>query len=295
MSDLGLRVSTHMRQSSARDGSRSSTAAPRTGPRPRGAGRRVRRRGGGGGTVHQRAGRRPGPRRRRRGTGGRRRAPDRRPRSPRADLDHPGPVGADPVGAAPAAGGGPDWPWLPLLTGVAVARALREAGAPADLKWPNDVLLGDAKVAGLLVERVETPDGPAAVVGIGINVSTTRAELGLDTATSLAEAGVVVDRTDLLVTLLRSLRREYDGWLAAGGSPAGSGLHAAYSSLCTTLGRSGPGRAARRRALHRRRDRHRAGRRAGGRRAVRAGHRRRRRCGARPGRPVSRRVRGSLP
>jgi len=131
-----------------------------------------------------------------------------------------------------------EWPWLPLLTGVAVARALREAGVPADLKWPNDVLLGDAKVAGLLVERVETSTGPAAVVGIGINVSTTRAELGLDTATSLAEAGVVVDRTDLLVTLLRSLRREYDGWLAAGGSPQGSGLHAAYSSLCTTVGRS---------------------------------------------------------
>jgi BirA family biotin operon repressor/biotin-[acetyl-CoA-carboxylase] ligase len=131
-----------------------------------------------------------------------------------------------------------DWPWLPLLTGVAVARALRELGAPADLKWPNDVLLGDAKVAGLLVERVETAAGPAAVVGIGINVSTTGAELGLDTATSLLEAGVVVDRTELLVTLLRGLRREYDAWSAAGGSPEGSGLHAAYSALCVTVGRT---------------------------------------------------------
>ncbi len=174
-----------------------------------------------------------------------------------------------------------DWPWLPLLTGVAVARALREAGAPADLKWPNDVLLGDAKVAGLLVERVETPDGPAAVVGIGINVSTTRAELGLDTATSLAEAGVVVDRTDLLVTLLRSLRREYDGWLAAGGSPAESGLHAAYSSLCVTLGRPVRVEVPAGEPVTGVADRDRARRRARGRRAVRDGHGRRRRCGAR--------------
>ncbi len=38
------------------------------------------------------------------------------------------------------------------------------------MKWPNDVLVGDRKVAGILLERVETPDGPAAVVGIGLNV-----------------------------------------------------------------------------------------------------------------------------
>jgi len=131
-----------------------------------------------------------------------------------------------------------DWPWLPLLTGVAVARALEESGASAGLKWPNDVLIGDVKVAGLLVERIETGSGPTAVVGVGLNVSTTRAELPAAGATSLAEAGTEMDRTDLLVTILRSLRREYDAWLAAAGSPLESGLHAAYSSLCTTLGRT---------------------------------------------------------
>lgn len=127
-----------------------------------------------------------------------------------------------------------DWPWLPLLTGVAVVRALREAGADAALKWPNDVLVGDQKVAGLLAERIDTATGPAAVLGIGLNVSTAREELPVETATSLALAGVVVDRTALLIGLLASLRREYLAWRAPAGSP---GLHAAYTELCTTLGR----------------------------------------------------------
>ena len=84
---------------------------------------------------------------------------------------------------------GPEqWPWLPLLTGYAVGTALRDAGFDAGVKWPNDVLIGDLKVAGILVERVDTPTGPAAVLGVGLNVSTTAEELPVPTATSLALA-----------------------------------------------------------------------------------------------------------
>lgn len=125
------------------------------------------------------------------------------------------------------------WPWLPLLVGVAAARALSEAGAPAELKWPNDVLVHGRKVAGILVERVETPTGPAAVAGIGINVSTTAAELPVAEATSLALEGVDADRTGLLATLLSVLGSVYTGWL---GDPAA--LRAAYVDLCATV----PGR-----------------------------------------------------
>jgi BirA family transcriptional regulator, biotin operon repressor / biotin---[acetyl-CoA-carboxylase] ligase len=69
------------------------------------------------------------------------------------------------------------WPWLPLLTGYAVDKALKARGLDAGVKWPNDVLIGGRKVAGILVERIETPDGPAAVVGVGINVAMTDTEL----------------------------------------------------------------------------------------------------------------------
>ncbi len=125
------------------------------------------------------------------------------------------------------------WPWLPLLTGYAAAWALRGAGADARLKWPNDVTVGDAKVAGILLERVETPDGPAAVLGIGVNVSTTRAELPVDTATSLSLLGVEADRTHLLGEILRVLAEQYDEWHASGGAS----LAAAYVPVCTTIGR----------------------------------------------------------
>lgn len=94
------------------------------------------------------------------------------------------------------------WPLIPLAAGYAVARAV---GERARLKWPNDVLIGDEKVSGILVERVGSQ--PAyAVIGIGINVDQSRAELPVPQATSLALAGMPVDRTELLGDVLRSLR-----------------------------------------------------------------------------------------
>jgi BirA family transcriptional regulator, biotin operon repressor / biotin---[acetyl-CoA-carboxylase] ligase len=94
------------------------------------------------------------------------------------------------------------WPVIPLAAGMAVARAI---GAPARLKWPNDVVLGEEKVCGILVERLATT--PAyAVIGIGINVDQRRDELPVETATSLALAGLPRDRTELFGQVLRELR-----------------------------------------------------------------------------------------
>lgn len=131
------------------------------------------------------------------------------------------------------------WPWLPLLAGVAVVEGIRRAtGLGASLKWPNDVLLDGAKVAGILVERVERPAGAAAVVGIGINVSTTRDELPVETATSLALAGAPApDRGALLVHVLAALGEEYDAWRAARGD-ASVRLRTSYVGVCDTLGRT---------------------------------------------------------
>lgn len=129
------------------------------------------------------------------------------------------------------------WPWLPLLTGHTVGKALRAEGYDAGVKWPNDVLIGDRKVAGILVERIDTPDGPAAVVGVGLNASLTEAELPVPTGTSLAiAAGAEPDRTVLLVGLLRSLREAYDAW-QAGGEAATARLRTSYAAGCVTVGR----------------------------------------------------------
>jgi BirA family biotin operon repressor/biotin-[acetyl-CoA-carboxylase] ligase len=129
------------------------------------------------------------------------------------------------------------WPWLPLLAGLAVVEGVRRAtGIEATLKWPNDVLVDDAKVAGILVERVESPAGAAAVVGVGLNVSSTRDELPVATATSLVLAGAVSpDRTRILAEVLSAFARLYDGWTAVRGD-AGRGLHAQYVAACSTIG-----------------------------------------------------------
>ncbi|MGH8861005.1 MAG: biotin--[acetyl-CoA-carboxylase] ligase [Jatrophihabitantaceae bacterium] len=135
--------------------------------------------------------------------------------------------------AAPVAG----WGWLPLLTGLAVHDALtRVAGAGPALKWPNDVLCGpaEAKVAGILAQTADR----AVVVGVGLNVTTTREELPVDTATSLALCGAhELDRAVLLIAILRRLDDRLERFEAARGDAAGCGLDVDYRQACATIGR----------------------------------------------------------
>ena len=127
--------------------------------------------------------------------------------------------------------------WIPLLAGVAVATAVRSVtGLDARLKWPNDVMIGEAKLAGILAEQ----SADAIVTGIGINVSTQRAELPVETATSLAVAGAAgLDRRELLCAILTEIERCYLAWTAppAPGDPDTSGLRPEYRRLSATLTR----------------------------------------------------------
>jgi BirA family biotin operon repressor/biotin-[acetyl-CoA-carboxylase] ligase len=132
------------------------------------------------------------------------------------------------------------WSWIPLLSGLAVAAAVRQvAEVEAELKWPNDVIVGDRKLAGLLVERVDagaTAADAAAVIGIGLNVSTTRAELPTPYATSLAlESATTTDRTTLVKAILRRLDGLLGEWEVGAGVASG-GLQDAYLAACTTIG-----------------------------------------------------------
>lgn len=166
--------------------------------------------------------------------------------------------------------------WAPLLAGVAVASALeRTAGVDARLKWPNDVLVDGAKIAGILAERW----GNAVVIGTGINVLQQRGELPVPTATSLlvaqgwraavaqgagvagareagmaaahaAVAGTVAahaaearaDAADirerLLIAVLDELARWYRAWLnqPQPGDADGCGLRAEYLRRSSTVG-----------------------------------------------------------
>ncbi|KGN41124.1 hypothetical protein N801_09135 [Knoellia aerolata DSM 18566] len=123
--------------------------------------------------------------------------------------------------------------WVPLVAGLALRDALTSvSGLEASLKWPNDLLLpadGDRKVAGILAEL--TPAG--VVVGTGVNVDQGRAELPVDTATSLRLAGAPGVRRERVLTAylvrLAALLRELDDDAYA--------VRAAYEAACTTVGR----------------------------------------------------------
>lgn len=108
-------------------------------------------------------------------------------------------------------------PLLPLAAGLAAAEAIRVvAGLAVDLRWPNDLLLGERKAGGILVEtRTAGIALDFAVVGVGINVRQRGFSSDLATpATSLdLEAGSSISRQTLLIALLESLERETLGLL----------------------------------------------------------------------------------
>ena len=117
-------------------------------------------------------------------------------------------------------------PWLPLVTGLAVATALQErAEVDAALKWPNDVLIDGRKVCGVLAEL---PVPGAVVLGIGLNVTTRASELPHERATSLRLAGASTsDRGTVLRAVLRSLGRVLSDVESA---------RAVYRERCSTVG-----------------------------------------------------------
>lgn len=128
--------------------------------------------------------------------------------------------------------------WLPLVAGVAVVSGLRrfaevenderDRTAGVALKWPNDVLIGERKLAGILAQRVDT----GIIVGIGLNVSLRADELPVPAATSLALEGIPADREPLLRAILRELARRHEEF-----ATDEAAVRRAYRELCGTIGR----------------------------------------------------------
>lgn len=136
-----------------------------------------------------------------------------------------------------------DASWLPLLSGMAMRRALGDvADVAGRLKWPNDVLVQEQpddpeapwlKISGVLCEMVR--GGGLVVIGAGANIDQTRAELPVETATSLALCGAGnVRREDVIVRYLSVLADLLRAWSEGGG--ALDAVRAAYRASCLTIG-----------------------------------------------------------
>ncbi|MFN0069407.1 MAG: biotin--[acetyl-CoA-carboxylase] ligase [Limisphaerales bacterium] len=128
---------------------------------------------------------------------------------------------------------------LTIAAAVALHRAvLAVSGLRAEIKWPNDLLLGGRKCAGILTELSAEPDRVRhLVLGVGVDVNLTAADLPRelrDTATSLRLAlGEPVDRPELASRLLAELDTAYAA-VRTGGFEA---LADEWEEACVTLGR----------------------------------------------------------
>lgn len=120
-----------------------------------------------------------------------------------------------------------NWGFIPLIVGTSLAQVLSDYGAK--LKWPNDVLMNEKKVAGIIAEA--TDDG--IVIGVGINVGMQVHQLPVPTATSLLIEGARnVSRNQLLVEFLINFEKKFLAW--DGGSDE---ITADYLKLSATVGR----------------------------------------------------------
>ena len=125
--------------------------------------------------------------------------------------------------------------FLVMASALAVAGAVEEVtGLRADIKWPNDVLLRQRKICGILIE---TSDG-FAVLGMGLNVNGSLADdadLGLRASTLADEAGHSVSREAVAIALLRRLDSAYTA-LQDGGVDARQTLRDEWRARLVTLG-----------------------------------------------------------
>ena len=113
------------------------------------------------------------------------------------------------------------WPLVTLMAAVAVHDSLLEAyDLTTDIKWPNDILVNDRKLCGILAETVETVAGSAVILGIGINLKESAFPEALRDSVTSVEAliGDKADREKLLAALRHSIVRRYEMLLTSDGA-----------------------------------------------------------------------------
>jgi BirA family biotin operon repressor/biotin-[acetyl-CoA-carboxylase] ligase len=124
-----------------------------------------------------------------------------------------------------------DWGFLTLITGMAVARSLNAfvtSAVPVTLKWPNDLLIGDKKLGGIIAEV----NGSSVIIGVGINIEMNLEELPVESATSLLISGASsFDRNKILAKILNELESALTSW------DSGEIFVDRYREVSSTLGK----------------------------------------------------------
>ena len=123
-----------------------------------------------------------------------------------------------------------EWNFLALLTALSITEALTSIDANQEIKvkWPNDILLNEKKIAGLLSQATEY----GVIIGVGLNVSMQDHELPVQTATSLILEGFKeVDRNKIAKKILQVFEKHFSLWASQGSAPFISD----YEKICSSL------------------------------------------------------------
>jgi len=123
-----------------------------------------------------------------------------------------------------------DWSFLTLLTGLSAVFALTnlDPASSPNLKWPNDIQIGEGKVGGIIAQA----NGDGVIIGVGINVGMTQAELPVAHATSLALNDFsTLNRNLILASFLNLFEELLERW------QDGEDLRHLYSERSSTIGR----------------------------------------------------------
>ncbi|HSF67916.1 MAG TPA: biotin--[acetyl-CoA-carboxylase] ligase [Nitrospiraceae bacterium] len=129
--------------------------------------------------------------------------------------------------------------WLPLISALAAAEAIEQVSSThVSVKWPNDLMISERKVGGILCESGTGPrSNPFQIIGIGINVNVEHKDFPVElrgSATSIwQERSIVVDRNRLLAQLLIELEQCLDEVTVHGPDR----IALAYYQRCSTIGR----------------------------------------------------------
>lgn len=135
--------------------------------------------------------------------------------------------------------GDPSAGTLALVAGLAVYQAVAgylPEGEKAALKWPNDVMIGTAKLAGILLER----EGDAVVIGVGVNIAVAPEIEGRETI-ALSAFGPSPDRDLFANDLARLFQLELERWRTFGIGPMVNRWHQVGHPLGTPLEAGEPG------------------------------------------------------
>jgi BirA family biotin operon repressor/biotin-[acetyl-CoA-carboxylase] ligase len=124
---------------------------------------------------------------------------------------------------------------ITLMAAVSVASAIRDStGVSASIKWPNDIIINNKKISGILTEmEAEADSVKFLILGIGINVNAKISELPKGASSILEESGNRISRIELTKAILEKLEQHYMILCKEGFAP----IKKEWENLSATIGR----------------------------------------------------------